>query len=801
MHAYRSLTTLRSTRQRGVNVRVSRGRMPFILASTIFSVAVALAVNVATGGQLPGPFRAYEWLAWPAVGFLAIAGVLLAMWRWHLEHPAVHASVDSAAFEFVRAAELPAAPDLIGRDEDLATARASAEHTRLLVIAAAPGMGKTAFALRLAHALRGRFPDGQLYAALRGASAEPVPAEAVLARFLGAIGRPDDERRGTLEELAARFRSAIVDRRVLVVLDDADDGAQLRHLLPGGDGCLAIVTSRRLPELSGAATVSLSPLSPNAALALLARMSGTRVAQDRASAHRVVSACAGLPLALRIVGARVRIRSQWSLSEVADSLDDEGRRLDELRVGDRAVRSTFRDAYDSLSALERQVFRRVGSDPGPTFGVGAAAARCGLDERTTSQVLNRLVDLSLVDTPATDRFRLHDLLRLFAVEAFNDEESADERVACLARELMWFTRTAQPGDWLTHERDNVPPVLHAALSASAAELAWTLVTTVHPMLTNSNDHEYRITLWQAGEMAAAMLGDLRGQIRAKRWISHGHGVAGRIDEELQPAQDALALAERLGDPGEIALTMQRLGEALRARSSFDEAQSALNASLEMLMELGNVKEEIEVRAALGTLYNVLWQPESSTPMFERAADLLPPRESNIHGWVALGLGLSYKFGGRREEAAHQIAQAFAIAERLNDDYLLGYCHQERGWFDKEDARYVDAERHFRAMLAICERIRHGSGVGAALDGLATIADEEGRTQDALADLDAGIDQFDRLNDRVRAAELRLHRSAVLRTLGRLSESVREREIAEAIIGDATVRRRPAMEAFLSEATE
>src|SRR5262249_37055790 len=143
---------------------------------------------------------------------------------------------------------------LFGLAEDLATVeRALADGAQVVVLAAAPGTGKTSLALRVAHDARPRYPDGQLYAALRGASADPVPAEAVLARLLGALGRPDDEGRGTVEELAARFRSTVADRRLLVLLDDARDAAQVRPLLPGGAGCLTVVTSRRLlADLPGA---------------------------------------------------------------------------------------------------------------------------------------------------------------------------------------------------------------------------------------------------------------------------------------------------------------------------------------------------------------------------------------------------------------------------------------------------------------------------------------------------------------------------------------------------------------------
>jgi tetratricopeptide (TPR) repeat protein len=271
-----------------------------------------------------------------------------------------------------------------------------------------------------------------------------------------------------------------------------------------------------------------------------------------------------------------------------------------------------------------------------------------------------------------------------------------------------------------------------------------------------------------------------------------------VRPELATAEQALALVEPLGEPRETARTVRRVGEALRAQSRFTEAEAALLRALDLFTDLGDVTEEVEVRSALGTLYNTFRRPESSTPMLERAMALLPPQERSRHGWVHLELGLAYRFGGRRAEAEALTARAFDIAHRVPDEYLLGYCHHERGWAAESDGRYRDAERDFREMLAIFERIGHGGGVGGAWGALGIVADKQGRYEAALAAFDAGIAEFERLGHLVRAGELRLDRAATLNTLGRAAQAAQERVRAEALIGDAPIRRGPVLLARLPE---
>jgi tetratricopeptide (TPR) repeat protein len=767
-----------------------RGQIALLLVVTsgLFSVLLAVAVNVATGGQLPEPLTGYGWLAWPTVGLLAVIGIFLAWLQQRLPEPtAVPEPKPDPVPGPPTPAELPAAPTFFGLQADIATVgEILADGAQVVVLAAAPGTGKTALALRLAHDQRRNYPDGQLYAALRGASPDPVPPEAVLARFLGALGRPDEERRGSVEELAARFRSAVADLKVLVLLDDARDVDQVAPLLPGGPGCLTVVTSRwLLAAVPGAVALPIGGLREDEALDMLAAAAGRdRITGDAEGARRIVEACAGLPLAVRIAGTRLRALPGWTATVLADRLADERRRLDELQLGYRAVRSTFRMAYDGLPETDQLVFRRAGSHPGQLFGLGMAAARCGLDGRVVAATLDRLHAAFLVEAPAPDRYRLHDLLRLFAVELLDQLDSPAE---ALGRQIGWLTGHPHIGAALPGE---VLAVLHAAdRYDELAEDRWELVEAVHPLLTAAEDHPYRLRLWQLALGAATALDDDARRVRALRWVSHAHGISGAVALELETAEESLAIAEVLGAPYEIAQSVRRVGDALRAQSRYAEAEAMLLRALDLQHRLGG-NTEVDILVALATLYNTFWQPEKAMPLLERAMALLPllPEEDSLHGWTFGGLSLAHKFAGRIGEAVEMNERAFAVAHRLDDKYLLGYCYQERGYLLEEQQRYAEAETAFREMLAIFEQIGHGGGVSGAWAGIAVVYDKLGRRPEALDAIEQAVARLDRLGDRIRSGELRLHRSALLNVLGRTDEAIAERVRAEELIGDVPVHR-------------
>ena len=288
----------------------------------------------------------------------------------------------------------------------------------LAVLSGIGGTGKSTLAIHAAHLAAAKFPDGQLFAALRGTDREPADPGSVLGGFLRALGTDPGAVPDTLVERLELFRGMLTGRRVLIVLDDVRDAAQIRPLLPGTPGSAVLATSRsRLTGFPGARLLELGAFDPDEALELFGAVAGAdRVAGSEAQAavRRAVAVCGHLPLAVRILASRLAARPHWTAETLAGRLCDEARRLDELRAGDLAVEATFRLGYEQLRPAQAHAFRLLAVPDGPDIGVEAVAALLCCSEHEAEELAEELVDLCLVESPSPGRYRLHALLRMFA---------------------------------------------------------------------------------------------------------------------------------------------------------------------------------------------------------------------------------------------------------------------------------------------------------------------------------------------------------------------------------------------------
>ncbi|MFJ7588261.1 BTAD domain-containing putative transcriptional regulator [Streptomyces sp. NPDC097617] len=626
----------------------------------------------------------------------------------------------AAATVHVRPAQLPATvPDFTGRASfvnelgAILTGGALDQIMAVSALAGIGGVGKTTLAVHVAHAARPHFPDGQLYVDLQGTEARPAEPEAVLGSFLRALGTPDTAIPDSSADRAALYRSILDGRRVLVLLDNARDAAQVRPLLPGTAGCAALVTSRvRMAGLAGAHLVDLDVMSPEEALQLFTRIVGEeRVRAERQAALDVVGACGFLPLAIRIAASRLAARRTWTVSVLAAKLADERRRLDELQAGDLAVKATFELGYGQLEPAQKRAFRLLGLADGPDISLSAAAAVLDLPEYDTEDLLEALVDCSLLESAAPGRYRFHDLVRLYARAcAERDEQPPSGCEAALDRLLDFYLATAsgvyaleRPGDrlpahlsdthypglvfaepraaldWLYAEADPLLACVRQAAARGgeslvlrrAVDLLWAAKDLAE---SGANSRQYEsaaVAVRDAGQAAK----DPYAEGRARTTLTNVHLVAGRFAEADDEAARATALAREAGDPlpmcwapndrGIIALYEGRHADGERYLL---EAIKCFRADGNNVGEASALCNLSRIHVELGHLSSAIDLAQQGIAIYDRMG--LSLRLAN--GRYALGIALTQ--AGRLGEALAQLAEALSLFHENRQPLWEGVTH-------------------------------------------------------------------------------------------------------------------------------
>ncbi|WP_415950055.1 BTAD domain-containing putative transcriptional regulator [Streptomyces sp. KLOTTS4A1] len=614
----------------------------------------------------------------------------------------------------VKPAQLPATvADFTGRAafvKELSEILAAAEGGQVMAVSAVAGIGgvgKTTLAVHVAHAARAHFPDGQLYADLQGAGHRIAEPQAVLGAFLRALGTPDASIPATLEERAALFRSILDGRRVLVLLDNARDAAQIRPLLPGTPGCAALVTSRqRMVDLAGAHLVDLDVMSPEEALRLFTRIVGEeRVAAEREAALDVVAACGFLPLAIRVAASRLASRRTWTVSVLAAKLADERRRLDELQAGDLAVKATFELGYGQLEPAQARAFRLLGLADGPDISLAAATAILDLDEERTEDLLESLVDASLVESAAPGRYRYHDLVRLYARScAERDEQPPSERSAALSRLLDFYLATAaqvyaieRPGDRTT---SHLAPTRHAGLSfpSSEAALDWlhaeadcilacvrqslpgeSLERAVDLLLvakdlgeSGASSRSYETAALAAVEAAA---GFPRAEGRARTTLSQVHSRLGRFDEAAEGARQAAALGQLAGDPWTSANAPNESGILALYRKEYADGERYLRDAIEAFSADGNGPGEASALCNLSRILVSMGHTDDAVRLAGQGIGIYDELGLTVrlaNGRLAMGIALTA--AARPAEALEQLHSALTVFTENRQRLWEGTTH-------------------------------------------------------------------------------------------------------------------------------
>ncbi|MER6128272.1 tetratricopeptide repeat protein [Streptomyces sp. NPDC001795] len=556
------------------------------------------------------------------------------------------------------------------------------------VIAGTAGAGKTSLALRWAHQVRDRFPDGQLYVNLRGYDpGQPVTAREALHRFLTSLGVGAQSVPQDLDAAAALYRSLLADRRVLVVLDNAATVGQVRPLLPGSASSLVVVTSRsRLSGLAvrdGARRITLGTLPEREAIALLrAVTAGYRPEDDEQQLAELAQLCARLPLALRIAAERAASHPHMRLDDLTADLRDESALWDALSTGDdeeaEAVRTVFAWSYRALPDQAARLFRLLGLHPGPEFGLEAAAALTGATTSRARQLLDSLVGAHLLEQTAPDRYQFHDLLRAYSIDQAQHEEPPEERRAALRRVLEWYLVTADAAQsWISPAEDRLdlapPPDGVRPLSFADYDAAVDWAEREH---TN---------LLQAVRTAAAAGDDrLAWQLCAVLFHAQFPSAAGA--DWLGVGRIGLEAAGRSGDRAAEGLLFTDLGMAYARVNRLAESLACHRSALEIWVELGDRLNEAHSLNLIGLHHLHRRSLGAAAHCFDQAIAVF--EEEGSAQWAATALSnlaTAYYRAGGLPQAAAAIERALAAHRALNDKrgegnilHILSCLQREQG---------------------------------------------------------------------------------------------------------------------------
>ncbi|GAA3980237.1 AfsR/SARP family transcriptional regulator [Streptomyces plumbiresistens] len=646
----------------------------------------------------------------------------------------------------VRPAQLPATvPDFTGRASfvsELGEVLASAEGRVMAVSALAGigGVGKTTLAVHVAHQARSAFPDGQLYVDLQGAGSRAAEPETVLGAFLRALGTADSAIPDSLEERAALYRSVLDGRRVLVLLDNARDAAQVRPLLPGTEGCAALVTSRvRMVDLAGAHLIDLDVMSPDEALSLFTKIVGEeRVASEREAALDVVAACGFLPLAIRIAASRLAARRTWTVSVLAAKLADERRRLDELQAGDLAVKATFELGYGQLEPAQARAFRLLGLADGPDMSVAAAAAVLDLPVEDTEDVLESLVDTSLLESAAPGRYRYHDLVRLYARAcAERDEQPPSEREAALSRLLDFYLATAagvyateRPGDrlvdhlagteypgltfpdgraardWLYTEANCLLACARQSASGSGTlrrtiDLLWAALDISE---SGANSKEYEATA-KALREAARQIGVPQVEARALMTLAHAHIDGGRFDQADQEAEQVIQLAHEADDLLPVCWARNARGVIALYQGRNADGEVHLTKAIEHFRTLGDRPGEASALCNLSRIHLATGRTQSAVSLAQQGMEIYDAMGNSMrgaNGRYALGMALTQS--GRLDAAAERLHEALEVFRDSRQRLWEGMTLFRLAEVDIAGQRYAKAAANAEMALTVLRGI-------------------------------------------------------------------------------------------------
>ena len=667
----------------------------------------------------------------------------------------------SAAPLFIPRELPPGVPHFTGRTQELATLtgmldKAGQQAPGTVVISAiggTAGVGKTALAIHWAHEAAGRFPDGQLYVNLRGYDpAKPMAAADALAGLLRSLGVPGQDIPPEADQRAARYRSLLAGKRMLVVLDNAGSADQVRPLLPGTPACTVVVTSRNalagLVARDGAASLDLDVLGLKEAVALLKTLVGARVDADPEAAARLAVQCCRLPLALRVAAERAASRPAVPLAGLTDELADLRTRLDLLEAGgdsSTGVRAVFSWSYRHLDADDARTFRLLGLHPGPDFEPYATAALTDATVPQARRALDVLARAHLLSPVAPGRYGIHDLLRGYARELTATLDTEAEQRAALTRLFDHYLHTAAvamdtlfPAEHHRRHRIPRPATQVPSLPDPVAARGWL-------------DTE-RATL-----MAAA------GHTATHDWPGHATRLAAILSSYLRSGDHfpeaisifshALGAARRTGDRAAEATALNFIGVVDWHLCRFQRAVDHHRQALALFRAAGDRAGEAHALGNIGLDETALGRYAEAFRHHEEAAAIFCDIGDRLGEARGLGfLGLARRRQGRYQEAASYHQQSLTLSREIGDREGEAWSLARLGGVDLLLGRSERAVGCLRQAIALFHGIGNKGGEGEALRILGEAYLRLNRYEHAAGNFEQALAIFREIGDRAQEAD-------------------------------------------------
>ncbi|GIM90681.1 hypothetical protein Ato02nite_024740 [Paractinoplanes toevensis] len=655
-------------------------------------------------------------------------------------------------------AQLPSDPSgFTGRDRELARLDEllagpdrAARGVIISAVSGTAGVGKTTLAIRWAHRVRERFPDGQLYVNLRGFGpvGPPLPATEALRGLLDGLGVAPQRIPADLESRAALYRSALAGKRMLILLDNAGDAEQVRPLLPGVPGSVAIVTSRdRLAGLAvadGAQLLLLDVLDTEAARELLARRIGAdRVKDEPRAVDDIVRSCARLPLALAIAAARAAGNPQFPLTAIAAELREARSRLDVLAGPDPAtdVRGVFSWSYRKLGPDAARLFRLFALHPTPVAGAPALASLAGLPARRIRPALQELVAANLVSEQLPGRYGSHDLLRDYARDLAEEIDSDAEREAAARRVLDHYLQSALAADqclkasrnlsgrrptdvvpgvtpetfgggtsalaWFSAEQPALRACADLAVAAGLDTKAWWLAWAVLTYLERRWDRRNWVTWQMLAVAAAGRAGDILLQAVSHYNVGYAHAELGDLVQGRSHLTTALALYRELGNVTGMADVHLNLGIVARREGRYAEALQEGGRALELSRSDGDRVGEARAMNNIGWCYLTMGDNRQALDYCRRAVtvhEAAGNRMGAAHSWDSVGMA-HFRLGELTEAAACYRRAAAAFRDEHDQQYQA-IVLSHLGDAEEAAGRHRAARDAWRNSLAILTELDH-----------------------------------------------------------------------------------------------